>query len=161
MLLADPVAQTDTDRAEASLYLAKNLAHYLREVVIFSDSSQPQLIQNPGFGFPNPDTYYVTARLDPRGTYRIWGQLGSVNQTIFGVYSRTALEGESGARARIRGEDLKTDEAGNFELFVSAEKMEGNWLPLAGDEFSMTIYQVFSDWNNERKGRLMIERLEG
>lgn len=160
MLLADPVVQTDTDRAEASMYLAKNLAHYLREVVIYSDSNQPRLIHNPGFGYPNPDTHYVTARLDPRGTYRVWGQLGRVNQTIFGVYSRTALEGESGARARIRGEDLKTDEAGNFELFISAAKMEGNWLPLAGDEFSMTIYQVFSDWNTERKGKLMIERLD-
>lgn len=160
MLLNDPVATPDTVRAEASMYLAKNLAHYLREVVIYSDSSQPRLIHNFGFGYPNPDTHYVLARLDPKGRYRVWGQLGSVNQTIFGVYSRTALEGESGARARIRGEDLKTDAAGNFELFIGAEEMEGNWLPLVGDEFSMTIYQVFSDWNTERKGKLMIERLD-
>ena len=38
--------------------------------------------------------------------------------------------------------------------------MDGNWLPLAGDVASMTIYQVFSDWNTERKGQLKIERLD-
>jgi hypothetical protein len=159
-LLNSPIVETDTDRAEASMYLAKNIAHYLREAVIYADTREPRLLYNPGYGFPNPDTHYITARIDPKGTYRIWGQLGKVNQTIFGVYSLTALEGESGARDRIRGEDLKTDNDGNFELFMSAQKMDGNWLPLANDVASMTIYQVFSDWNRERKGQLMIERLD-
>ncbi|MEH6584761.1 MAG: DUF1214 domain-containing protein [Halioglobus sp.] len=160
MLLTDPIVQTDTDRAEASMYLAKNIAHYLRESVIYADTREPRLIYNPGFGFPNPDTHYITARIDAKGSYRLWGQLGNVNQTIFGVYSPTALEGNSGARARIRGEDLKLDKDGNFELFMSAKKMGGNWLPLADDVASMTIYQVFRDWNSERKGKLMIERLD-
>lgn len=159
-LINSPLVQTETDRAEASMYLAKNVAHYLREAVILGDTRQPRLIYNPGFGFPNPDTHYITARLDPKGTYRVWGQLGNVNQTIFGVYSLTALEGESGARDRIRGEDLKTDKHGNFELFMSANKMAGNWLPLADDVASMTIYQVFSDWDRQSKGQLMIERLD-
>ena len=159
-LLNSPIVQTDTDRAEASMYLAKNLAHYLREAVIYADIREPRLLYNPGFGYPNPDTLYITARIDPKGIYRIWGQLGTVNQTIFGVYSRAALEGDSGARDRLRGEDLKTDKDGNFELFMSAKKMDGNWLPLAGDVASMTIYQVFSDWNTERKGQLKIERLD-
>ncbi len=159
-LIKSPVAETDTDRAEASMYLAKNLVHYLREQVVYADHHLPRLLYNPGFGYPNPDTHYITATLDPNGIYRIWGKLGSVNQTIFGVYSRTALEGESGARARIRGEDLKTDSEGRFELFISAKEMGENWLPMADDVFSMTIYQVFGDWNIERKGQLMIERLD-
>lgn len=159
-LINSPVALTDTDRAEASMYLAKNVAHYLRESVIYADTRVPRLLYNPGYGFPNPDTHYITARIDPKGSYRLWGRLGNVNQTIFGVYSRTALEGESGARDRIRGEDLHTDKDGNFELFMSAKKMDGDWLPLAEDVASMTIYQVFSDWNVERKGQFMIERLD-
>ena len=159
-LISSPLVLTDTDRAEASMYLAKNVLHYLREAVVYADTNEPRLLYNPGFGFPNPDTHYITARIDPKGTYRIWGQLGTVNQTIFGVYSKTALEGESGARDRIRGEDLKTDKDGNFELFMSANKREGNWLPLVDDVASMTIYQVYADWNIERKGQLMIERLD-
>jgi hypothetical protein len=161
MLATSAIAETPVDRAEASMYLAKNLSHYLRERVIYADPREPRLIYNPGFGFPNPDNLYLsTTRLDPAGSYRIWGQLGTVRQSIFGVYANSALEGESGARARIRGEDLKTDRKGNFELYLSAEKIGENWLPLAEDVASMTIYQIYSDWNTEHKGKLMIERLD-
>lgn len=159
-LINSAIVETDTDRAEASMYLVKNLTHYLREQLIYGDTHEARLIYNPGFGFPNPDNHYVTAQLDPKGTYRLWGRLGTVNQTIINVYSRTALEGETGALARIRGEDLETDGEGNFELFISAEKMGDNWLPMAGDVESMTIYQIYSDWNTERKGEMLLERLD-
>ncbi|MFK7977335.1 MAG: hypothetical protein AB8C02_14460 [Halioglobus sp.] len=145
-LLNTPIAETETDRAEASLYLAKNLVHYLRTDVIQGNPHQPLLLSMPGYGFPNPDNLYLGTQLDPQGVYRVWGRLGNVNRTIFGVYSSKALEGVSGGGARLLGSELKTDAHGHFELFVSLKRMGENWLPMTKDTQSMTIYQIYSDW---------------
>ena len=147
-------------KAEAIDYLLKTLSFHLDRDFLAGDPAHPRLIYNPGFGAPNVDTLYLYTPLDPAGSYRVYGEMGSVNQTIFGLYSDRALDGEEGAGARIKGDAIKLKRDGTFELFLSAEEQGENWLPLHDDVSSFTIYQIFGDWEHERKGKLYIERLD-
>ena len=99
-------------------------------------------------------------QIDPAASYRLYGRLGNVNQTIIGLYSPKAYQGSSGAGSRITGNEIKTDAQGNFELFISKEKRGDNWLPMTDDDKSLTIYQIFGDWEKENKGQLLLERID-
>lgn len=160
-LQQSPLYGNPTDRAEATTYLAKTLAYHLNRDLIAADPENPRLIYNPGFGFPNADTYYIgNAHIDDQGVYRLYGRLGTVNQTIIGLYSPQAYEGSSGAGSRIRGRDLVLEDDGSFELFISKHKQGKNWIPMTPGTSMLSIYQIFGDWARENKGLLLFERLD-
>lgn len=159
-LQSSPLHSDPVRRAEATDYLLKSIAYHLHRDIISADPYNPRLMFNPAYGAPNVDTYYLSNTIDPNGVYRIYGELGTVNQTIFGVYSMEAFDGESGAASRIKGRELTLEKDGSFEIFVSREKMGTNWLYLPPTGGSMSIYQIFGDWNTERKGTILLERLD-
>lgn len=108
-------------------------------------------------GPPNPDTLYLSARIDDAHDYRVYGRLGSVAQTTFGVY--TGKDDQAQA-VKALSEDLAVDDDGSFEIFFSREKMgTTNWfeLPPAADSFC--AYQTFGDWERQHKGSIRIECL--
>ena len=56
-------------------------------------------------------------------------------------------------------DELEVDADGNFEVVLSAEEHDGNWMPIEGDHPTLTVRHFFYDWNTEVPSSLHIERL--
>ena len=50
---------------------------------------------------------------------------------------------------------------GSFEVIVSKDKQEGNWLPLAEDSSMLLVRQTFLDRTSEEPAKVQIETLDG
>ena len=155
---------SDVERAEAYRYLSGMMAVQLRDHLHFSvDPAYPTLhrVTSIGnkWGYSNPDNLYLAAGVSSDYDYRISGRLGSANHTIIGSYSGDDEDGLAGQR--VLGRNLKTDPKGNFELYISKTRPADaeNWIELVKDATSITIYQVFGDWEKERKGSYRIEAI--
>jgi hypothetical protein len=126
-----------------------------------SDPARPTLINaqySPwSWGHSNPDTLYLSARIDDTHDYRVYGKLGSVAQTTFGVYTG---KDDQGHAVKALSEDLVVDDDGSFEIFFSREKIGNtNWFRLPRGADSFCAYQTYSDWDRQTKGTVRIECL--
>ncbi|MEM9175459.1 MAG: DUF1214 domain-containing protein [Myxococcota bacterium] len=154
-------ADTPTTQAEATRYLTGLIALHNQAHLHFSDPDHPILHRSVAignkWGFSNPDNLYLSARVEAGAAYRISGRLGTANQTTIGSYAGDTQDARAGDR--IRGEDLVIEADGSFTLVLSAERTPGNWLPLDPEATSISIYQIFGDWEQETKGVFRIERI--
>ena len=57
--------------------------------------------------------------------------------------------------------DMHVEADGSFEVIVSKDKCEGNWLPLAEDSSMLLVRQTFLDRTSEEPAKVKIETLDG
>ncbi len=85
----------------------------------------------------------------------MYGALGSVAQTTFGVY---AGKDDQAQAVKALADDLVIEPDGSFEIFFSREKMgDTNWFELPAGADSFCCYQTFGDWDAQEKGTIRIE----
>jgi hypothetical protein len=112
-------------------------------------------------GGTSADLYHVSASLDGRHTYRLFGRVGDLKILLIQVFN-TILGGPG--QKQLADADLAemADVNGNFEVILSANPHEGAWLPLdAGSDCNfLFIRRFFDDWYGDR-GTLDIELLDG
>lgn len=105
------------------------------------------------WGLECPDCVYLNANLRAGETYRLFGNRGTARyvglQTMDGM----------AATANCLVDDLDVDGDGNFEVVLSTDAREGNWLRLAGDHPVLTVRNFLYDWDTEVPAALKIERL--
>ncbi len=105
------------------------------------------------WGMECPDGLYTHATMRGGETYRLWGNRGTARyvglQTMDGIVST----------ANTLVDELEVDADGNFELVLSPEHHDGNWLALAGDRPKLVVRHFFYDWDTEVASTLHIERL--
>jgi len=70
-------------------------------------------------GSLQPDTLYLSARVDDTHNYRVYGRLGSVAQTTFGVYTG---KDDQGHAVKALSEDLLVDDDGSFEISLAEKR---------------------------------------
>ena len=58
-------------------------------------------------------------------------------------------------------DELEVDADGNFEVVLSAEERDGNWMRIEGAHPTLTVRHFFYDWDTEAQSSLRIERLGG
>ena len=56
-------------------------------------------------------------------------------------------------------DELVTDGDGNFEVVLSADQHDGNWMPIEGAHPTLTVRHFFYDWDTETPSSLRIERI--
>ena len=111
-------------------------------------------------GGDNPDQRYLFTRVRGDATYRIWGRLGKQRGLEFQLYAGEPWrKGGGRSVSTLAYRDLQLDGAGRFEVFLSPQKREGNWLENAPDASELIVRQVFSDWKNETPGEVHIDRV--
>ena len=105
------------------------------------------------WGMECPDCIYFRAALRGGETYRLYGNRGTARyvglQTMDGIASTT----------NCLVDDLEPDADGNFEVILSADEHQGNWLRLQGENPTLVVRHFFYDWNTETPSSLHIERI--
>lgn len=163
-LLELALTEGDLDEGSAAALLGRTVGHIqYMGLQLRSDPVRSTLINTlylPWYwGHSNPDTLYLSARIDDQHDYRVYGTLGSVAQTTFGVYTGTDDQSES---VKTRSEDLDADDDGSFEIIFSREKMDTpNWFQLPPGANSFCAYQTYGEWERQQKGTIRIECLNG
>jgi hypothetical protein len=72
------------------------------------------------------------ARIDDAHDYRVYGRLGSVAQTTFGVYGGKDDQAQA---VKALSDDLVIDDDGSFEIFFSQE----TWEPPTSFSFHLAL----------------------
>jgi hypothetical protein len=159
-LLDVALAQGDLDEGSASTLLGRLVGHIqYMGLQLRSDPACPTLINAQyapwNWGHSNPDTLYLSARIDDAHDYRVYGILGSVAQTTFGVY---AGKDDQAQAVKTQSEDLRIAADGSFEIYFSRQKMgDSNWFELPPGAESFCCYQTYGDWQQQSKGHIRIE----
>ena len=155
----------DAHRAGAYELLQAIIAGNMNGVIAGRDGSYPhiRLVLSPNMklGVDNPDTFYRGASVanpDGETVYRVWGDRGTASDWLLELFYGPD---PNGAISVFEDEDLITDADGNFELFLSANRMGENWMELPEDDrvILLMIRDSFTNWETERAATIEIERV--
>jgi len=163
-ILSSDLQTTETERAEGLRYLTRLLRIGLNMHLEHDDPAFPSFYQashtTAKIGSDNPDNYYQNATISGAHSYRISGQRGTVPILSFGTKANHyAIDGSMASTGELDIRDVKVDANGNFEIIVSLDKSEGDWLPLAEDSSILIVRQTFFDRANEIPATVKIKAL--
>lgn len=165
VILRPEAPQDEFNRAEGYRYLTRLLRAGLEQEVECSDPRFPVFYQLSNetvkIGADNPDNIYTNARIDGRLDYRISGRRGTVSYLLLstksGGFGRGT--GELLHTGEIDSQELKVGADGRVEIIASAEKQNGNWLPMTADTSMLIVRQTFLDRTRETPAELQIQCL--
>ena len=154
------------DRAEGWRYLLRFLGSGIRVTIPAGDPDYPEftrMIENGmSWGLDNPDCNYSWARLRGDASYRISGHRGSACHLEFQVNTGHFGDGNVGGWrtvSSLHGRELESDQDGRFEIILSPERCEGNWMALDSEASFLLLRQYMNDWEKERPAEIFIERI--
>jgi hypothetical protein len=155
---SDPASQNRVDLAAGMRHLLVLLAAGIDEVLRF-DPDPILSVQRTStddivtWGMECPDCIYTRAVLRGGQSYRLFGNRGTARyvglQTMNGI----------AATANELVDELEADAEGNFEVVLSPDQREGNWMRIDGEHPTLTVRHFFYDWDTEVASSLRIERL--
>ena len=165
-VLSSDLQTTEAERAEGLRYLTRLLRVGLEMHLEHGDPAFPTFYQashaTAKIGSDNPDNNYQNATISGAHRYRISGQRGTVPILSFGTKAnRYAIDGSMASTGELDIRDVDVTADGRFEIIVSREKSEGDWLPLAEDSSILIVRQTFFDRANEIPATVEVEALDG
>jgi hypothetical protein len=135
------------------------LALGIDECLRHSDPYDPRI--RPGnvdnalkWGMDCPDAAYSGASVRGDASYLLRGTRGTVR------YLGLQLMSGMATLSNVVADDLEIAPDGSFELYLSAERRPGNWMPNTEGASSLVVRQFFYDWLEEEPARLTIECLD-
>lgn len=166
VVLAPGAAASPLDRAEGFRYLTRLLRIGLDMHLEHADPDFPSFYaashQTAKIGADNPDNIYMNATVSGARRYRITGTRGGVPILSFGTKAnRYALDGTMASTGELDSADMQVAPDGSFEIVVSRERAEGNWLPLADDSSMVIVRQTFLDRAAETPATVEIAAIDG
>ncbi len=162
-VLTDDAATLDVDRAEGYRHLSRLTVYALQWFVDFHDPDYPAFHRYDDdvikWGGPNADNHYLRAKIDPRGAYRLRFDSRGLRELII-----STPEGEMQLEQyRVFEErhlsDLAVGADGHVEVVLSAERLDGNWIPLHPDADHVLVRLYVSDWAADAVPPVYIERI--
>ena len=149
----------DLDAVEGRRFLLRILSASLDTFVENADTERPVFLHAEG---PHrkmfadcPDTDYLRAPIDVRAgqSYRVWGKIPRG-----ALYVGIMLYGRGGrVAAHLSDRDLTIDEEGRFEVLVSSQEQQRDWLRTDGDEQAVMVRQYFTDRSTQPPIEVHIE----
>jgi hypothetical protein len=158
LVASDPVGRNRIDQAAGMRHLLVLLAVGIDEalrvdpdpILCVQRASTDDILT---WGMECPDCLYTRATMRGGESYRLFGNRGTARyvglQTMNGIVS-TANE---------LVDELEVDRDGNFEVILSSDQHDGNWMRIEGDHPTLAVRHFFYDWDTEVPSRLRIERL--
>lgn len=155
---SDPVSRNRVDLAAGMRHLLVLLAAGIDEALRL-DQDPILCVQRAStddivtWGMECPDCIYTRATMRGGESYRLFGNRGSARyvglQTMNGIV----------ATANELVDELEVDADGYFEVILSSDERDGNWMRIEGDHPTLTVRHFFYDWDAEVPSSLRIERL--
>jgi len=105
------------------------------------------------WGMDCPDCIYTGAPLRGGESYHLWGNRGTARYV--GLQSMAGMA----SSANVLLDELDLGPAGEVDLVLSADRHEGNWLPIAENATTLVVRHFFYDWDTEVASSLFIERI--
>ncbi|MCP4907753.1 MAG: hypothetical protein GY910_22500 [bacterium] len=110
-------------------------------------------------GGDNPDQRYAFTPIRGGETYRLWGELGSATRVEFQIYAGRPWDGSGRSAGYLAFEEIEIEDDGSFEIWLSAEAREGNWLSNPVEGTTLFARHIYGDWNEGRTGDIHIDRV--
>jgi len=154
------------NQAEGYRYLTRLTRAGLEAFVEYADPKFPVLRrmvhETVKMGSDNPDNYYQNCKIDGRYEYKITGNRGTVHYLGFGTqkgdYGKTGKLEPSGY---LEGSELALEDNRNFEIIISCDQQQGNWLKMEPESSLLMVRQTFLDRESEVIADLKIEMIGG
>jgi len=151
------------DRAQGYRYVLRRLEMHNDAFLPETDAWHPTIDRCPTklckYGFDNPDAIYNMVKpLDPRLTYRLRGNRGTVPYITFQQFSMGG--GRFNTGGQLESKDLVLDAKGNFEIVLGPENTGNhpNFIRMAaGQSSQLLIRQMMGDWLTDKEASLAIE----
>jgi hypothetical protein len=163
-MIAQGAPAAPLDRAEGFRYLATLAAAGIRHTFDLADPDRPRFLRNPdstaGWGAENADNSYLIAHVRPDRTYRISGRRGTVGAFLIEIKEGYMQLGAVRNFATLDSIRLQVEPDGTFEIVLSSEPHQGNWIPLHPEATQVLIRQYFVDWENEEPAEFQIAAVD-
>lgn len=156
----DPTApSTPLDRAEGYRYLANLTQAGIRHAFNL-DPLYPRFLRHPDstakYGAENADNLYHLAKIRSDRTYRIRGERNSAFAFLLEIKQGYMQLGDMANYATLDSEEMTIAADGSFEIVLSVEPHEGNWVPLHPEATQVLIRQYLVDWEHDEAARFEI-----
>lgn len=149
------------DRAEGLRYLCRLTSTFLQTAT--RDAAPPVTALLPmalKVGLDNPDYVYFNASLDSRFEYRLWGDLGDAHTVGFGTFSGGLGSKQGLIRdGYLESSQLEVDPDGQFEIRLSRQPSEGNWLSMGNGTNALQVRQTLLERADQRAGAMQLQCL--
>jgi hypothetical protein len=166
LIASAPHVKTDQDLAEGYDYLAGSIQGSLHLAWAYQRDF-PYFVQSTGpytkMGLDNPDTLYLHAYLRDDAEYIVTGRRGTTADLSFqllnGDYSPAEVPDSLTA---FDDRSLQIGADGSFEVRFGPPRpaAPANYVTLAPGSAMLAVREVYSDWANERRGTLRIQRAD-
>ena len=154
--------RTPQDFAEARRVLLHALLHGIQSW-LEADPARPFFTlfidQHKKLLGDNPDARYYSAVISDQHSYRIRGNLAGATYTSFTIELGAGTDGD-GIGSTLNDTEFKADANGDYEIILSADQAEGNWMPLPTDATSLTTrhyYERKDCINNDRMHHIPLD----
>ena len=155
---------TEQDLVEGYEYLAGSIRASIQLAWAY-ERDHPYFVASTGpytkIGLDNPDTLYFHAYLRPDAEYVVSGIRGTTVdlsfQVLNGDYSPVEVPD---SLAAFDDRQLEIGDDGSFELRFGPGPAGPNRFALAPDSAMLIVREVYSDWTNERRGMIRIQRAD-
>lgn len=153
-------------RAEGLRYLARLTRAGLEAFVEHDDPFAPVLMsvvhETAKIGADNPDNFYQNAALDGSSVYRLSGTRGTVQWLELATQKGSYGQGRGmPPTGHLDAADMHIEDDGTFEVWISREPREGNWLPMEAETGTLIVRQSRLDPEVEQLAELTLERVGG
>ena len=157
-----PFYEQAENRASANAFLTNVVVARIEENLVWDADFPFFRVIDPRSreGADNADQRYLVSRVTGGATYRIWGKVGSARRLEFQVYAGNPyLEGGGRSASSLTFEDLDVADDGAFEVFLSPQRVSGNWLENPHDGTKIFVRQIYGAWSFDSPRKVHIDRV--
>jgi hypothetical protein len=164
-MLEDDFPGTPAERAEGFRHLARVAVMGLEWGMEFDDPDFPSFYRHNDdvnqWGGPNVDNTYLRARIRGDSSYRILGNVSTLENVIISVQNGDMHEGRFGVAGDLDRSQLQLAPDGSVELILSPDPPQAgrNWLQLPPDADHVAIRQYIADWEHQAPAEFTIQKL--
>ncbi len=166
LMVSAPQPGHPVDWAEGYRWITRIAALAQEYVIEYADPLRPKIFYSQGptrkLMVDNPDVNYYFVHLDEHETYRLTGERGeapAIGLTVGTDVLKGVSSGRTGTLVQNQIDDFEIDANGHFEIIVSKEEHEGNWIALPEGAAQIAVRETFRDRSLETPARFDIERV--
>ena len=161
-ILGDDFPSDEWARAEGVRHLANQVACWLTYDLGHADPAHPVFFRSADlvymWGGPNADQVARRAAIDPRGTYRVTGTMGSCEDFVLQVKTGAAQTGGADVAAEVYASKIGLKPGDDFALVLSPD--DGADITLPPDATFVHVRDYYFDWQPREPATFVIERVD-